>query len=148
MTADRSHVPLRSTRSAPVVFGAGAAIGLLGRLIGLGGAEFRLPLLISLFGFAALSAVILNKAMSLAVVLVALSARLGAVPAAEVAAAGADAVGDDVALAGTGEALEVVLGVPAVAQVVWQTAFNPAVAPVAVAPLAVLLAGYVSRSPR
>ncbi|MFF3257232.1 hypothetical protein ACFYWP_41105 [Actinacidiphila glaucinigra] len=32
-------------------------------MIGLGGAEFRLPLLISIFGFAALSAVIRNKAM-------------------------------------------------------------------------------------
>jgi uncharacterized protein len=38
-------------------------------MIGLGGAEFRLPLLIGLFGFAALSAVIVNKAMSLVVVL-------------------------------------------------------------------------------
>ncbi|MCG5213610.1 hypothetical protein [Streptosporangium sp. KLBMP 9127] len=52
----------------------------------LGGAEFRLPLLISLFGFAALSAVILNKAMSLIVVLVALPARLAAVPLTELAA--------------------------------------------------------------
>ncbi|MFD9302192.1 TSUP family transporter [Streptomyces sp. NPDC060048] len=42
--------------------------------------------MISLFGFAALSAVILNKAMSLVVVLVALLACLAAVPAAEVAA--------------------------------------------------------------
>lgn len=64
--------PLRPPYSAPVVFGAGAAIGVLGGMIGLGGAEFRLPLLIGLFGFAALSAVILNKAMSLVVVLVAL----------------------------------------------------------------------------
>ncbi|MFE4306318.1 sulfite exporter TauE/SafE family protein [Streptomyces sp. NPDC056891] len=86
MTSDQNLVPLRSTRSAPVVFGAGAAIGVLGGMIGLGGAEFRLPLLIGLFGFAALSAVILNKAMSLVVVLVALPARLAAVPAAEVAA--------------------------------------------------------------
>ncbi|WP_338897422.1 TSUP family transporter [Streptomyces sp. TG1A-60] len=62
------------------MFGAGAVIGVLG------GAEFRLPLLIGLFGFAALSAVILNKAMSLVVVLVALPARLAAVPASEVAA--------------------------------------------------------------
>ncbi|MDX3733605.1 sulfite exporter TauE/SafE family protein [Streptomyces caniscabiei] len=69
-----------------MVFGAGAAIGVLGGMIGLGGAEFRLPLLIGLFGFAALSAVILNKAMSLVVVLVALPARLAAVSAAEVAA--------------------------------------------------------------
>ena len=46
----------------------GCAVGTLGGLIGLGGAEFRLPLLIGLFGFAALHAVILNKAMSLVVV--------------------------------------------------------------------------------
>ncbi|MFG2295430.1 sulfite exporter TauE/SafE family protein [Streptomyces sp. NPDC048603] len=78
--------PVRSAHSAPVVFGAGAAIGVLGGMIGLGGAEFRLPLLIGLFGFAAISAVILNKAMSLVVVLVALPARLAAVPAAAVAA--------------------------------------------------------------
>ncbi len=64
----------------------GAAVGVLGGLIGLGGAEFRLPLLIGLFGFAALHAVILNKAMSLIVVTSALVFRLGAVPAAEVAA--------------------------------------------------------------
>ncbi|MEU4269367.1 sulfite exporter TauE/SafE family protein [Streptomyces sp. NPDC026092] len=77
---------LRPTHTAPVVFATGAAIGVLGGMIGLGGAEFRLPLLIGLFGFAALSAVILNKAMSLVVVLAALPARLAAVPAAEVAA--------------------------------------------------------------
>ncbi|MBC3190564.1 sulfite exporter TauE/SafE family protein [Pseudonocardia sp. C8] len=54
-------------------------------MIGLGGAEFRLPLLIGLFGFAALHAVIVNKAMSLAVVLTALPARLVAVPYAALA---------------------------------------------------------------
>ncbi|MFF4104497.1 sulfite exporter TauE/SafE family protein [Streptomyces sp. NPDC001903] len=86
VTTDQSLAPLRPTHAVPVVFGAGAAIGVLGGMIGLGGAEFRLPLLIGLFGFAALSAVILNKAMSLVVVLVALPARLAAVPAAEVAA--------------------------------------------------------------
>ncbi|MFC9388925.1 sulfite exporter TauE/SafE family protein [Streptomyces venezuelae] len=86
MSTDLPLSPLRPPHSAPVVFGAGAAIGVLGGMIGLGGAEFRLPLLIGLFGFAALSAVILNKAMSLVVVLVALPARLAAVPAAEVAA--------------------------------------------------------------
>ncbi|WP_327278987.1 sulfite exporter TauE/SafE family protein [Streptomyces sp. NBC_01205] len=86
MRTDQNPTSLRSTHTAPVVFGAGAAIGGLGGMIGLGGAEFRLPLLIGLFGFAALSAVILNKAMSLVVVLVALPARLVAVPAAEMAA--------------------------------------------------------------
>ena len=54
-------------------------MGLLGGMIGLGGAEFRLPLLIGIFGFLALHAVIMNKAMSLAVVLTALPARLVAV---------------------------------------------------------------------
>ena len=49
-------------------------------MIGLGGAEFRLPLLITVFGFLALQAVILNKAMSLVVVITALPARLIAVP--------------------------------------------------------------------
>ena len=60
--------------------GCGGTVGLLGGMIGLGGAEFRLPLLIGLFTFAALQAVILNKAMSLIVVLTALPARLVAVP--------------------------------------------------------------------
>ena len=85
MTTDNGLTPVRSTHSTPSVFGAGAAIGILGGMIGLGGAEFRLPLLVGLFGFGALSAVILNKAMSLVVVLVALPARLTAVPASDVA---------------------------------------------------------------
>lgn len=62
------------------VFGSGALIGVLGGLIGLGGAEFRLPLLIGLFGFASLEAVILNKTMSLIVVTSALPFRAGAIP--------------------------------------------------------------------
>ena len=49
-----------------------------------GGAEFRLPLLIGVFGFAALQAVIPNKAMSLIVVLTALPARSFAIPFLEV----------------------------------------------------------------
>jgi uncharacterized protein len=63
----------------------GVAIGTLGGLIGLGGAEFRLPVLISFFRFAALEAVILNKAMSLVVVASALPFRARAVPVADVA---------------------------------------------------------------
>lgn len=59
---------------------AGAAVGTLGGLIGLGGAEFRLPLLIGLFGFTALAAVIMNKAMSLIVVASALVFRTRSVP--------------------------------------------------------------------
>lgn len=55
-------------------------VGTLGGLIGLGGAEFRLPVLIGPFRFAALEAVILNKAMSLVVVASALPFRAGTVP--------------------------------------------------------------------
>ncbi len=73
-------------RSLPLALAAGALIGVLGGMIGLGGAEFRLPLLIGLFGFIALQAVIVNKAMSLIVVLTALPARLLAVPLDDVTA--------------------------------------------------------------
>jgi len=66
--------------------GAGASVGTLGGLIGLGGAEFRLPLLISMFGYKALPAVIMNKTMSLAVVASALPFRASAVPWQEVLA--------------------------------------------------------------
>ncbi len=54
-------------------------------MIGLGGAEFRLPLLIGAFGFVALQAVVLNKALSLVVVITALPARLLGVPYSSVA---------------------------------------------------------------
>ncbi len=74
-------------RSPAAAFAAGAGVGTLGGLIGLGGAEFRLPLLIGLFRFPALEAVVLNKATSLVVVAAALPFRGMAVPLAEVAAA-------------------------------------------------------------
>ena len=64
----------------------GGIIGALGGLIGLGGAEFRLPLLIGVFRFAALEAVILNKTMSLVVVATALPFRARTVPLDSVAA--------------------------------------------------------------
>jgi uncharacterized membrane protein YfcA len=76
----------QARRSTPTAFAAGTAIGALGGLIGLGGAEFRLPLLISLFRFAALEAVILNKATSLVVVASALPFRAGTVPFGVIAA--------------------------------------------------------------
>jgi uncharacterized membrane protein YfcA len=82
-------VPIRAEgeagRSTPAAFGGGAIIGALGGLIGLGGAEFRLPLLIGAFQFTALQAVILNKAMSLVVVASALPFRAAAVPFGSVA---------------------------------------------------------------
>jgi uncharacterized protein len=75
-----------TARRSPAAFAGGAVIGALGGLIGLGGAEFRLPLLIGTFRLAALQAVILNKAMGLVVVASALPFRAAAVPFASVAA--------------------------------------------------------------
>ncbi|MGR6968004.1 TSUP family transporter [Geodermatophilus sp. URMC 61] len=75
-----------SRRPLLTAFLVGGGVGVLGGMIGLGGAEFRLPLLIGLFGFVALQAVILNKAMSLVVVATALPARLLGVPFSDVAA--------------------------------------------------------------
>jgi uncharacterized membrane protein YfcA len=78
--------PAAAYRSLPAAMGAGAIIGTLGGLIGLGGAEFRLPLLIGIFSFGALQAVILNKAMSLIVVAFALPFRMATIPIGDVAA--------------------------------------------------------------
>src|SRR5215203_1066515 len=55
----------------------GAPIGFLGGLIGLGGAEFRLPVLAGVFGYAARRAVALNLAISLVTVVSALLIRGG-----------------------------------------------------------------------
>jgi uncharacterized protein len=74
------------TRQKPAAaFAGGAVIGTLGGLIGLGGAEFRLPLLIGIFRFAALEAIILNKAMSLIVVASALVFRTKTISVALIA---------------------------------------------------------------
>src|SRR3712207_1929641 len=62
----------------------GAPIGLLGGLIGLGGAEFRLPVLAGIFGYAARRAVALNLAISLVTVLSALLIRGGTLSLAPV----------------------------------------------------------------
>lgn len=75
-----------AARGKPILaFGGGTLIGALGGLIGLGGAEFRLPLLIGAFRFGALEAVILNKAMSLVVVATALPFRASTVSFAQIA---------------------------------------------------------------
>ena len=67
-------------KRAGLGFIAGSLIGSLGGLIGLGGAEFRLPVLVGLFRLSTLEAVILNKAMSLVVVAAALLFRLRVIP--------------------------------------------------------------------
>jgi uncharacterized membrane protein YfcA len=83
-TLSKKGTDVRDNKAA--VFSGGAAIGTLGGLIGLGGAEFRLPLLIGLFRFPALEAIIVNKATSLVVVATALPFRAAAVPLHEVGA--------------------------------------------------------------
>lgn len=75
-----TSVATPSLRNSLFAFVAGACVGTLGGLIGLGGAEFRLPLLIGLFAFVALEAVVLNKAVSLVVVASSLLFRSHAVP--------------------------------------------------------------------
>lgn len=68
------------TRRLVAALGWGASIGALGGLVGLGGAEFRLPVLLGVFRFRPLDAVILNKALSLIVVAAALVFRTRSVP--------------------------------------------------------------------
>ena len=84
--ATRTWTGRGAAQGAAAAFGSGAVIGSLGGLIGLGGAEFRLTLLIGAFRFTALEAVILNKPMSLVVVASALPFRTATVPFGAVAA--------------------------------------------------------------
>lgn len=82
----RMTTPDAKEKNLATAFASGGIIGTLGGMIGLGGAEFRLPLLIGVFRFTVLEAVILNKAMSLVVVASALPFRAGTVPFADIAA--------------------------------------------------------------
>jgi len=70
-------------RSPPAALVTGVAVGSLGGLIGLGGAEFRLPLLVALFGYSLRRAVSLNLATSFVTVAAAGTTRvvIGAGPA-------------------------------------------------------------------
>jgi uncharacterized protein len=79
---------LTQHRQLVLAFLTGGAVAALAGLIGLGGAEFRLPLLIGLFGFMALEAVVLNKAVSLIVVAAALLFRTRSVPLSEISSHG------------------------------------------------------------
>ena len=46
-------------------FAWGALVGVLGGLIGLGGAEFRLPVLVGIFNYRTLQAIVVNLIVSL-----------------------------------------------------------------------------------
>ncbi len=66
-------------------FGIGAAVGTAGGLIGLGGAEFRLPALVGVLRFSAREAVAVNLVASFIVLAAASPFRTGTVPPAQIA---------------------------------------------------------------
>jgi uncharacterized protein len=82
MIATERLYPIRRPLAAAC---AGAAIAVLGGLIGLGGAEFRLPILISIFALFPHRAVRTNLLISLATLAVAAAARLSFVQTTSVA---------------------------------------------------------------
>ncbi|MFN3663799.1 TSUP family transporter [Yoonia sp.] len=65
-------------------FGIGTAVGTAGGLIGLGGAEFRLPALVGVLRFSAKEAVAVNLVASFIVLAAAFPFRAAAVPMAEI----------------------------------------------------------------
>ncbi|MCL7465923.1 sulfite exporter TauE/SafE family protein [Phaeovulum sp. NW3] len=67
-------------------FGIGTAVGTAGGLIGLGGAEFRLPALVGALHFSAREAVAVNLVASLIVLAAAFPFRAATVPINEIAA--------------------------------------------------------------
>ncbi len=75
MTSDSYARRVCADRPA-AAFAAGALVAALGGLIGLGGAEFRLPILVAGFGFGVRRAVHVNLAISLVTVSVAATVRL------------------------------------------------------------------------
>lgn len=77
------YYPVRKPLAA---LAAGAAVALLAGLIGLGGAEFRLPLLILVFALYAHRAVRINLLISLATLAAASVVRLRVIPETQVAA--------------------------------------------------------------
>ncbi len=60
-------------------FFLGTLVGIMGGLIGLGGAEFRLPILIKIFNYPTLKAIIINLVVSLVTVIFSLIFRSGVV---------------------------------------------------------------------
>jgi uncharacterized protein len=67
-------------------FAWGALVGVLGGLIGLGGAEFRLPVLVSVFNYRTLQSIIINLIVSLVTVTFSFIFRSGVVGLENIAA--------------------------------------------------------------
>lgn len=66
---------LAGWRTTAIALGCALLIGGIGGLIGLGGGEFRLPVLVGLIGFAARAAVPMNQILSLVTLMTALVVR-------------------------------------------------------------------------
>src|ERR1700726_2237969 len=66
---------LAGWRTVTIALGCALAIGGIGGLIGLGGGEFRLPILVGLIGFTARAAVPMNQILSLVTLVTALVVR-------------------------------------------------------------------------
>jgi uncharacterized membrane protein YfcA len=62
-------------RTTTIALGCALLIGGIGDLIGLGGGEFRLPLLVGVIGFTARTAVPMNQILSLITLMTALLVR-------------------------------------------------------------------------
>ncbi|PWH17754.1 MAG: sulfite exporter TauE/SafE family protein [Anaerolineae bacterium] len=72
----RSPALSLASNHALLAFGSGTVVGILGGLIGLGGAEFRLPLLLGLFHLSILLSVVVNLLISLVTVAFSILFRL------------------------------------------------------------------------
>lgn len=70
---------LQESRRNLLALGWGALIGILGGLVGLGGAEFRLPVLVGVFKYRTLQAVVINLVVSLVTVVFSFIFRSGLV---------------------------------------------------------------------
>jgi uncharacterized membrane protein YfcA len=79
-----ASVRFYAVRKPLAAFFAGAAIALLAGLIGLGGAEFRLPVLIMMFALFAHRAIRINLLISLATLAAASFVRLRLIPSTQV----------------------------------------------------------------
>ena len=87
MIATERLYPIRRPLAALL---AGAGVALLGGLIGLGGAEFRLPLLIAVFAFYPHRAIRINLLISLATLATSAAARVEFLGAADVSSFGVE----------------------------------------------------------
>jgi uncharacterized protein len=90
MIATERLYPIRRPLAAAL---AGAAVATLGGLIGLGGAEFRLPILIAIFALYAHRAIRINLLISLVTLAMSAASRLGFVHATNVADHGVEIAG-------------------------------------------------------